>query len=93
MEWKATWNERSCCMTLAEKHVDPRVKLTRQLLQQAFMELFREKGWPRSAFRTLPSPPVLPLPPISSLSRACFGCSSLIIRLLISDLKIGELDD
>ncbi len=30
-------------MTLAEKHVDPRVKRTRQLLQQAFMELFREK--------------------------------------------------
>ncbi len=31
-------------MTLAEKHVDPRVKRMRQLLQQAFMELFREKG-------------------------------------------------
>jgi len=31
-------------MTLVEKRVDPRVKRTRQLIQQAFMELFAEKG-------------------------------------------------
>jgi AcrR family transcriptional regulator len=31
-------------MTLVEKRVDPRVKRTRQLLQQAFLELFAEKG-------------------------------------------------
>ncbi len=31
-------------MTLVEKRVDPRVKRTRQLIQQAFLELFAEKG-------------------------------------------------
>lgn len=31
-------------MTLSTKGIDPRVKRTRQLLQQAFMELFMEKG-------------------------------------------------
>lgn len=30
-------------MTLVEKRVDPRVKRTRQLIQQAFLELFAEK--------------------------------------------------
>lgn len=32
-------------MVTAAKNVDPRVKRTRKLLQQAFMELFREKGF------------------------------------------------
>ena len=32
-------------MTLSTKGIDPRVKRTRQLLQQAFMELFVEKGF------------------------------------------------
>lgn len=49
-------------MTLAEKHVDPRVKRTRQLLQQAFMELFREKGMASISVQDItesasPSPP------------------------------------
>ena len=32
-------------MVIAEKSLDPRVKRTRKLLQQAFMELFEEKGF------------------------------------------------
>ncbi len=32
-------------MVTAAKHVDPRVKRTRKLLQQAFIELFQEKGF------------------------------------------------
>jgi AcrR family transcriptional regulator len=36
--------EKEFFMVFLEKRVDPRVKRTRQLLQQAFMELFMEKG-------------------------------------------------
>ncbi len=32
-------------MATAARNIDPRVKRTRKLLQQAFMELFREKGF------------------------------------------------
>lgn len=32
-------------MVAAAKHVDPRVRRTRKLLQQAFIELFQEKGF------------------------------------------------
>lgn len=32
-------------MVTAARNIDPRVKRTRKLLQQAFMELFREKGF------------------------------------------------
>ena len=32
-------------MVTAAKHVEPRVKRTRKLLQQAFLELFQEKGF------------------------------------------------
>src|SRR6266487_3456223 len=32
-------------MATAVKHVDPRIKRTRKLLQQAFIELFQEKGF------------------------------------------------
>ena len=67
MEWKTTWNERSWCMTLAEKHVDPRVKRTRQLLQQAFMELFREKGMVSISVQDI-TEPASPSPPADKQS-------------------------
>jgi AcrR family transcriptional regulator len=54
-------------MTLAEKHVDPWVKRTRQLLQQAFMELFREKGMASISVQDI-TEPASPSPPADKQS-------------------------
>src|SRR5207245_11137108 len=49
-------SRRNLSMVTQAKGVDPRVKRTRKLLQQAFIELFQEKGFAAISIQDITEP-------------------------------------